>query len=59
MKLFRLRGGVHPESRKELADNRAIRILPMPKRLYVPLQQHVGACANPVVNVGDKVLKGH
>ena len=58
MKLFKLRGGVHPESRKELASDCAIRILPMPARLYVPLQQHVGATANPVVNVGDKVLKG-
>src|SRR5487761_2551648 len=58
MKLFRLRGGVHPESRKELAADRAIRVLPMPKRLYVPLLQHVGAPAQPLVNVGDKVLKG-
>src|SRR5487761_2245461 len=58
MKLFRLRGGVHPESRKELAADRAIRILPMPERLYVPLLQHVGATANPVVQVGERVLKG-
>lgn len=58
MKLFRLRGGVHPVSRKELAAERAIRVLPMPKRLYVPLLQHVGAPAQPLVNVGDKVLKG-
>ncbi len=58
MKLFRLRGGVHPVSRKELAAERAIRVLPMPERLYVPLLQHVGAPAQPLVNVGDKVLKG-
>ena len=58
MKLFRLRGGVHPESRKELAADRAIRVLPMPGRLYVPLLQHVGAPAQPLVNVGDRVLKG-
>ena len=58
MKLFRLRGGVHPESRKELAADRAIRVLPMPPRLFVPLLQHVGAPAQPLVNVGDKVLKG-
>jgi len=58
MKLFKLRGGVHPEGRKELASDRAIRVLPMPERLYVPLLQHVGAPAQPLVNVGDKVLKG-
>ncbi len=58
MKLFKLRGGVHPEGRKELASDRAIRILPMPQRLFVPLQQHVGAPAQPLVKVGDHVLKG-
>jgi electron transport complex protein RnfC len=58
MKLFRLRGGVHPESRKELAADRAIQVLPMPAILHVPLQQHVGAPALPLVNVGDTVLKG-
>jgi len=57
-KLFSLRGGIHPESKKELAAERAIRVLPMPKRLFVPLQQHVGAPAQPVVQVGDYVLKG-
>ncbi len=58
MKLFRLRGGVHPESRKELVADRAIRILPVPERLFVPLLQHVGAPAQALVNVGDKVRKG-
>jgi electron transport complex protein RnfC len=58
MKLFRLRGGVHPEGRKELAADCAIQVLPMPAILHVPLQQHVGAPALPLVNVGDKVLKG-
>jgi electron transport complex protein RnfC len=58
MKLFNLRGGVHPESKKELASDRAIRVLPMPQKLFVPLQQHIGAPAQPLVQVGDKVLKG-
>lgn len=58
MKLFDLRGGVHPEGRKELSVERHIRNVPLPKKLFVPLQQHIGAPAAPVVNVGDKVLKG-
>lgn len=58
MKLFRLRGGIHPEGRKDLSAARAIRVLPLPKRLFVPLQQHIGAPAAPVVQVGDRVLKG-
>jgi electron transport complex protein RnfC len=58
MKLFELRGGVHPEGRKNLSVERHIRALPLPKKLFVPLQQHIGAPATPVVNVGDRVLKG-
>jgi len=30
----------------------------MPQRLYVPLHQHVGAPAQPLVRVGERVLKG-
>ncbi len=56
--LFKLRGGVHPEGRKDMSAERHIRALPLPKELYVPLQQHIGAPATPVVSVGDKVLKG-
>lgn len=55
---FRIRGGIHPEGRKELSAEHPIRVLPMPDRLFVPLQQHIGAAANPRVDVGDKLLKG-
>ncbi len=58
MKLFDLKGGVHPEGRKNLSAVRHIRVLPLPKKLFVPLQQHIGAPASPAVNIGDKVLKG-
>lgn len=57
-KLFDLRGGVHPEGRKDLSAECPIRSAPLPKRLYVPLQQHIGAPATPLVNIGDAVLKG-
>jgi len=58
MKLFSLLGGVHPEGRKELSAERSIRCLPLPKKLFVPFQQYIGAPATPMVNMGDKVLKG-
>lgn len=58
MKLFKLRGGVHPEGRKASSADVAIRALPLPPHLFVPLQQHVGAPAKPVVQVGEKVLAG-
>lgn len=55
----KIRGGVHPEPRKESTSDRPIETaFPLPKRLYLSLQQHAGQPAEPVVRVGDKVLKG-
>ncbi|MCP5419076.1 MAG: electron transport complex subunit RsxC [Gammaproteobacteria bacterium] len=58
MKLFGFRGGVHPPTHKELSAANPIERLPMPERLYIPLQQHVGAPAVALVEVGQHVLKG-
>lgn len=58
MKLYSIRGGVHPDYCKELASEEPIRALPMPDRLYIPLHQHVGAASVPVVKEGDWVKKG-
>ncbi len=58
MRLFPIRGGIHPDYRKELTSEQAIVRLPLPARLYLPLQQHIGAPAEPVVSVGQKVKKG-
>lgn len=58
MKLFRIRGGAHPEYRKEATQDSPIAIPPIPKILCLPLQQHVGAAAEPVINSGQRVKKG-
>ncbi len=58
MKLFRIRGGVHPEERKVLSAEHPIRDIPLPDVLHVPLHQHVGTPAQPVVERGDLVKKG-
>ncbi|MDD3517808.1 MAG: electron transport complex subunit RsxC [Chromatiales bacterium] len=58
LRLFRIRGGVHPPEHKHPTASRPIEACPLPARLYVPLQQHIGAPAEPVVQVGEKVLKG-
>ncbi|WIM06067.1 MAG: electron transport complex subunit RsxC [Candidatus Nitricoxidivorans perseverans] len=50
--------GVHPDDRKRPAADAPLRTLPMPPRLYVPLLQHAGQPARPIVLVGQKVLKG-
>ncbi len=57
--LWRVRGGVHAEERKcATAELPISKHLPVAKKLYIPLQQHVGKAAEPMVKVGDKVLKG-
>jgi electron transport complex protein RnfC len=58
MKLYPVRGGIHPEYRKDLSAECAIAALPLPAVLYLPVQQHIGTAAEPVVRVGDRVLKG-
>ncbi len=58
LKRMSLRWGVHPESRKRPAADLPIAALPLPARLHLPLQQHVGSAAKPVVTVGQRVRKG-
>lgn len=52
------RWGVHPDDHKRPAADVPLRRLPPPPRLYMPLHQHVGGAARPVVLVGQRVLKG-
>ena len=55
----RIRGGVHAEEHKIVTSTQAIiRNFPLPQKLYIPLQQHVGKPAEPLIRVGDNVLKG-
>lgn len=58
MKLHSIRGGVHPEYRKERTSELSIVTLPLPNVLHIPLQQHVGAPAELLVSAGDLVKKG-
>ncbi|MDD5579157.1 MAG: electron transport complex subunit RsxC [Methylobacter sp.] len=54
-----IRGGVYAEEHKAATAAQAIvNSFPLPKKLYIPLQQHVGKPAEPVIKVGEKVLKG-
>jgi electron transport complex protein RnfC len=50
--------GVHPDDHKRPAADAPLRKLPPPAKVYMPLQQHVGGAARPIVLVGQKVLKG-
>ncbi len=55
---FKFHGGVHPDYNKELARDKAIETLPLPKTLAISMSQHLGAPAKCVVKVGDHVARG-
>ncbi|HTN93075.1 MAG TPA: electron transport complex subunit RsxC [Gallionella sp.] len=57
-KLYKFHGGVHPPSNKTQSTRSAIAHAPLSSRLVVPLHQHAGETAKPVVQAGDHVLKG-
>ncbi len=48
-------GGVHPVEGKEPTEKLALVRFPAPKTAVFPLSMHLGAPANPIVNVGDHV----
>src|SRR3989338_4099006 len=58
MKLFPIRGGIHPDYRKDLTSEKPIVALPMPTTLYIPLQQHIGAPAEELGAEGQMGKKG-
>ena len=58
MALLTFKGGIHPDDGKSLAKDKAIVEVKPKGDLVYPVSQHIGAPANPVVAVGDHVLKG-
>ena len=56
LKTFKI-GGVHPPENKLSAGSK-IQVLPIPEQVIIPLSQHIGAPATPVVQKGDNVKVG-
>ena len=56
LRSFRL-GGIHPPENK-LSAKAPIETLPLPKEVIIPIGQHIGAPAHPVVQKGDLVKVG-
>ena len=57
LRTFKL-GGIHPPENK-LSANKKVELLALPEIAYIPLAQHIGAPATPIVAKGDfvKVVK--
>ena len=56
--LGRLHGGLRLPSEKTGSTAMQIHTMPVPAQLVLPLAQHSGDPAQPVVGIGEKVLKG-
>ena len=50
-------GGIHPAENK-IAAGKPIENMPLPAEVVLPVAQHIGAPAKPVVKKGDKVKRG-
>ncbi|MHC4513952.1 MAG: electron transport complex subunit RsxC [Planctomycetota bacterium] len=50
--------GVHPDENKERTENLPIERMPFVDTYVLPLGQHIGAPAKPIVKVGEHVVRG-
>ncbi|MGB0466513.1 MAG: electron transport complex subunit RsxC [Pontibacterium sp.] len=57
-RVYSFHGGIHPPENKRQSNGAPIRPAPVPETLVLPLSQHIGSPAEPLVKVGDRVLKG-
>ena len=55
---MRFRHGVHPPELKQLTAGAKIRRWPCPDEIVLPLSQHAGKPATPLVQPGDRVERG-
>jgi electron transport complex protein RnfC len=53
-----LHGGLRLPARKTASTAREIQTVPVPEQLILPIAQHVGEPAHPIVGIGEYVLKG-
>ncbi len=51
-------GGVHPHEGKRATETKPISEIPAPELVIIPLSQHTGAPAKPIVKPGDQVKIG-
>ena len=56
--LGKLHGGLRLPAHKSESTAEPICTVPVPAQLVMPLAQHAGDPAHPVVGIGERVLKG-
>ncbi|HRQ65917.1 MAG TPA: electron transport complex subunit RsxC [Xanthomonadaceae bacterium] len=58
MRLHNFPGGLKLDPKKSVSTVRPLHVCPLPDEIVLPLAQHAGLAAEPVVAVGDEVLAG-
>ena len=56
--LGKLHGGLRLPANKAESTATSIQVIPVPDQLVLPIAQHVGEPAHPIVGIGEYVLKG-
>ena len=51
-------GGIHPKYNKEMSIKNEHLLTVTPKQVVIPMLQHIGAPCTPLVQTGDRVLRG-
>ena len=51
-------GGIHPHDNKAFSKDKKIEEMPLPKKIVIPLSQHIGSPSKPIIKIGDEVLAG-
>ena len=51
-------GGIHPKYNKEMSTGITFFKIITPKQVVIPMVQHIGSPCTPLVQVGDRVLRG-
>jgi electron transport complex protein RnfC len=50
--------GIHPPEGKDLTADKKLEVLPPPDKVFIPLHQHFGNPAEPLVQKGEEILLG-
>lgn len=58
IKLSHFNGGIHLDDHKAESLTQPLQLASLPDQLILPLKQHIGEPNKPLVNVGDRVLRG-
>jgi len=58
LKLHQFHGGLHLDGHKTESLGRGLQQATLTERLFLPLKQHIGEYNKPLVEPGDRVLRG-